>query len=264
MRYIADHDFHIHSTCSPCCSDPMQTPETILNYAKENGFRKVCLTNHFWDEDVWSPNTWHPDEKFSFISQVLPLPQAEGIDFLFGAEADMDYNFTVGISEKRFENFDFIVVSTTHLQIEGYTVKKTIETPEEAAEIWLARLNTLLENDFPWHKMGIAHLTTGHIFEGGALPVVKLLKDEDLYSVFGKCAKKGVGIELNIKTLGLSSDEKNALLHPFAVAKDCGCKFYMGSDSHNTSALKTVKENFEDVITALNLKESDKLPFLLG
>ena len=36
MRYIADHDYHIHSTISPCCHDENQTPETILNYAKEN------------------------------------------------------------------------------------------------------------------------------------------------------------------------------------------------------------------------------------
>ena len=36
MRYIADHDFHIHSTVSLCCHDENQTPETILEYAKEN------------------------------------------------------------------------------------------------------------------------------------------------------------------------------------------------------------------------------------
>ena len=36
MKYIADHDFHIHSTISPCCHDENQTPETILNYAKKN------------------------------------------------------------------------------------------------------------------------------------------------------------------------------------------------------------------------------------
>ena len=38
MRYEVDHDFHIHSTISPCCHDEHQTPETILNYAKDNNF----------------------------------------------------------------------------------------------------------------------------------------------------------------------------------------------------------------------------------
>ncbi len=262
MRYIADHDFHIHSTCSPCCSDPEQIPKNLLLYARENGFRKICLTNHFWDEDVWSPNTWHPDEKYSFISQVLPLPQADGIDFLFGAEADMDYKFTIGVSEKRYDCFDFLVISTTHLEIDGYTVEKPLETPQEAAEIWLTRLNSLIDRDLPWHKIGIAHLTTGHVFEGGAVPVFKLIKDEDMCAVFNKCAQKGVGIELNIRTLNMTEEEKSILLRPFAIAKDCGCKFYLGSDSHSTQALKTVKANFEDVITYLDLKESDKISFL--
>ena len=36
MRYIADHDFHIHSTISPCCHDENQTPENILKYASES------------------------------------------------------------------------------------------------------------------------------------------------------------------------------------------------------------------------------------
>ena len=41
MRYVVDHDFHIHSTISPCCHDENQTPETILNYAKENKWVQI-------------------------------------------------------------------------------------------------------------------------------------------------------------------------------------------------------------------------------
>ena len=41
-------------------------------------------------------------------------------------------------------------------------------------------------------------------------------------------------------------------------AKACGCKFYLGSDSHKASALQDAKENFERIITLLDLKEKDK------
>ncbi len=258
MRYIADHDFHIHSTLSPCSNDPLQTPENLLKYAQENDFKKIALTNHFWDEDVESVNVWHPDEKFSFISQARPLPQAEGIDFLFGCEADMDYNFTLGISEKRLAEFEFIAVSTTHLTIDGYTVKEPLKTPQEAADIWLERLNALLNKNLPWQKIGISHLTSEHMYEDDVVSAVNCLKDADLYNVFDKCAYKGVGIELNIRTLRLNEDEKKILLKPFQIAKDCGCKFYLGSDSHNSNALKDAKANFEDVITYLDLQETDK------
>ncbi len=262
MKYIADHDFHIHSTVSPCCHDENQTPENILKYGKENGFKKICLTNHLWDEKVNSPARWHEKQRFSCLTQALPLPQGENVEFLFGAEADMDYEYTVGVSEERYNELDFIVIPTTHLHLAGHTVKEKIQTPEEAAEHWVKRLEELLKKDLPWYKTGIAHLTCGHIFKGRTPEVVKLLDNNVLYNLFQKCSEKGVGIELNMKTLALSQEEKDILLRPYFIAKDCGCKFYLGSDSHKTEALKNAKENFEDIITKLDLKETDK--FIIG
>lgn len=258
MRFVADHDFHIHSTLSPCCHDENQIPEAILQYAAENGFKKVCLTNHFWDEKVKSEADWHPAERFSAISAALPLPQKAGTDFLFGAEADMDYNFVVGVSRERYDLFDFVVIPTTHLHLAGNTVRKKLQTPEEAAELWIKRLEELLKKDLPWHKTGIAHLTCGHILKGETGRVISLLPEKRLYEIFEDCSQKGVGIELNIKTLGLSPEESGILLKPFYIAKDCGCKFYLGSDAHKTTAFAGTKENFENVITLLDLQESDK------
>ncbi len=262
MRYIADHDFHIHSTISPCCHDENQTPENILKYAKENELKKICLTNHLWDEKVNSPADWHPRQQFNCLAEVLPLPQDEKIEFLFGAEADMDYEYTVGVSEERYNDLDFIVIPTTHLHLAGNTVREKLQTPEEAAKHWVKRLEELLKKDLPWHKTGIAHLTCGHIFKGRTPEVIKLLHDKVLYNLFEQCSEKGVGIELNMKTLNLSQEEKDILLRPYFIAKDCGCKFYLGSDSHKLEAFKNTKENFEDIITLLDLKESDK--FIIG
>ncbi len=258
MRFVADHDFHIHSTLSLCCHDETQTPEAILNYAKQNGFKKICLTNHFWDGAVYSKAKWHKAQRYRKIKTALPLPQTDGVQFLFGAETDMDYNYVVGVSKWRCKSFDFIIVPTTHLHLAGNTVKTKIRAPEEAAEHWIKRLEELLKKDMPWHKTGIAHLTCGHIFEKRTPEVISLLPDEKLYSLFTDCAVKGVGIELNLRTLSMTDEAKKILLRPYHIAKDCGCKFYLGSDSHKRAALDTAKENFEDIITLLDLKESDK------
>ena len=196
MKYIVDHDFHIHSTISPCCHDENQTPETILKYAKENNFKAVCLTNHLWDENVKSVGVWHPEQRFDYITKVLPLPQDENVKFLFGAEAEMEYNFTLGISNEHLDCFDFITVSTTHLHLEGYTVKKRPQKPEEAAELWLTRFEELLKKDLPWHKMGVSHLTGTHVFKADHAKAVSLLKTDDLYNIFSECAKKGKGVFL--------------------------------------------------------------------
>lgn len=263
MRFVADHDLHIHSTVSPCCHDENQTPEAILNYAKENNLKKICLTNHLWDETVKSEAEWHDGQRFCCVKSVLPLPQDKDVRFFFGAETDMDYNFVLGISKERYDAFDFVVIPTTHLHLAGNTVRTKLQTPEEAAEHWIARLEALLRMDLPWQKTGIAHLTCGHIFKGSVSDVIKLLPDDKLYEIFTDCAKKGVGIELNMKTLSLSDEAKSIMLRPYHIAKDCGCKFYLGSDSHTVKALETAKENFEDIITSLDLKEEDKFPFVL-
>lgn len=52
MRFIADQDYHIHSGLSLCSDDPKQTPQAILDFSKKNGFKKICLTDHYWDESV--------------------------------------------------------------------------------------------------------------------------------------------------------------------------------------------------------------------
>lgn len=261
MRYIVDHDFHIHSTVSPCCHDSLQTPDAILEYAKNNNFHKICLTNHLWDENVRSEAQWHEKQTYKSVSSVLPLPQSNDVIFCFGAETDMDYNFVLGISDERFGEFDFVVIPTTHLHLAGNTVKTRLRTTEEAAEIWKIRLVELLKKDLPWHKIGIAHLTCGHILQDKTPEVISLLKNDDLYSIFSDCANKGVGIELNMKTLSLTEETQKIILRPYFIAKDCGCKFYLGSDSHTVKTLENAKENFENIVTLLDLKESDKFNF---
>ena len=261
MRFIADHDFHIHSTVSRCCHDENQTPDAILSYAKENGFKRICLTNHFWDENVESEAEWIDEHGFSYLSSVLPLPKDDNVEFLFGCETDMDFNNVLGVSKERFDSFDFIIVATTHLHLAGNTVKNKITTPEEAAYNWVDKLENLLVKDLPFYKIGIAHLTTGHILKNRTAEVLSLISDTTMYSIFNECSRMGTGIELNVKTINMSAEQKEIFLRPYIIAKECGCKFYLGSDSHKISAFSAAKENFEDVISQLKLNETDK--FLL-
>ena len=50
MDYVIDHDLHIHSYLSACSRNPEQNPTTMLRYARENGLKRICVTDHFWDE----------------------------------------------------------------------------------------------------------------------------------------------------------------------------------------------------------------------
>lgn len=261
MRYIADHDFHIHSTISPCCHDPNQTTEAIYEYAKYNNYRKICITNHLWDEKVNSVATWHEKQRFEYLVSALPLPNNSEVHFCFGAETDMDINYTIGISNERINNFDFIIIPTTHLHLSGYTIPQGVDTVQGRVDVWIKRFDELLKKDLPFHKIGIAHLTCGHIFGNRTHEVIDNIPTSTLYKLFEKSANAGIGIELNVKSLNMNEELKKIIFRPYYIAKDCGCKFYLGSDSHSTDALSTAKENFENIITILDLKESDKFDF---
>ena len=90
MRFTFDHDLHIHSYLSSCSRDPEQTPERILQYAKDEGLNTICLTDHYWDSAVEGPSKWYAPQDFEHISQAKPLPQSDGIRFLFGCETEYD------------------------------------------------------------------------------------------------------------------------------------------------------------------------------
>ena len=53
-------------------------------------------------------------------------------------------------------------------------------------------------------------------------------------------------------------DEAEIVLHPFRIAKNCGCKFYLGSDVHQHHVFEKVIPVFERAINSLGLQEADK------
>ena len=71
VKYILDHDFHIHTQLSPCSNNPEQNPESILRYGEKYGLRHIVLTDHFWDEAVPGCIGW---QGYAHISKWLPLP----------------------------------------------------------------------------------------------------------------------------------------------------------------------------------------------
>lgn len=265
MRYVYDNDLHIHSLLSSCSRDEEQTTERILKYAKQNNLKTICLTDHFWDDKVEGANGWYAPQNFEHIAKALPLPQADGIKFLFGCETDMDKFFTVGVAKETFDKFDFVVVPTTHLHMRNFTFFEADNSYEARAELWVKRFDALLNMDLPFHKVGLAHITCSLIgpTREEYLEVLKLIPESEIYRLFKKAAEVGIGIEINSGALGFKSEEEAELaLKPYKIAKECGCKFYCGSDAHHPDALDKAKEIIEKVIDHLGLTEDDKFPLV--
>lgn len=261
MRYIIDNDLHIHSNISSCSNDEGQTPERILQYAKESGLKTICITDHFWDDTVEGASGWYEPQNFAHISQAKPLPQADGIRFLFGCETELNKDLTLGISRERYDEFDFVIIPTTHLHMRWFTLtEEEGSTCEGRAKVWVKRFDAVLNMDLPFYKTGIAHLTCGLIAptKEEYIETLKLLPEDEMERLFEKAADLGVGIEINLGALNYTDEEIEVILRPYRIAKKCGCKFYLGSDAHSTEALNKAMEKFEKAITLLDLTEEDK------
>ncbi len=263
--YDIDHDLHIHSQLSRCSSDPGQTTARILRYAEENGLSTICLTDHFWDPAVPGASPWYAAQNYEHIKKALPLPQAENVRFLFGCETEMDKHFTIGIGEKLLEQLDFIIVPTTHLHMEGFTLDANIGFDEDGIkrrrELYVERFARLLEADLPFRKIGIAHLTCTlacRLPKDGILKLLNGISDETFRELFSSAAAKGLGIELNFDAFARTGADKESELRPYRIARECGCKFYFGSDAHHPQELDNAPANFREIAAALALEESDK------
>lgn len=262
ITFVLNQDLHLHSRLSSCSRDPEQTPARILQHAGENGLSTLCLTDHYWDSAIAGASDWYAPQNFDHIAASRPLPCAEGIRFLFGCETELRRDMTLGISPARYDEFDFIVIPTTHLHMTGFTLsEKDAASLEDRARLWVERLDSVLDMNLPFHKIGIAHLACGLLAprpRENYLKTLNMIPTAQMERVFEKAAARGVGIELNMDDMKFSDGEADTVLRPFRIAKQKGCKFYTASDAHHPAHFDEYRSVMERAIGILELEESDK------
>ena len=270
MKFQIDHDLHIHSYISPCAGcDPRQTKDAILMYGLLNHYGLLCVTDHIWDRKVESvkDNIWvNLGLDFEKAKEILPLSQSEHCKVLFGIEADMDYLDNIAVSKEEYDTFDFIILAPSHLHLKGFT-RNEAEVGSTAAEYkayYQERLMKILNMDLPFHKCGIAHFTSCLNCNEGKTAALDLFTDDEFRAIFGLAAERGIGIEIN--GWGILTDytpeERESLLRPYRIAREMGCKFYLGGDSHTPEEFIPRREEMQYAVDRLGLTEDDKHPFV--
>ncbi len=262
MQFQIDHDFHIHSFLSSCSNDPEQNPEWILGYARRHCLKTIVLTDHFWDSDrIGGASDWYRPQDLTHIKSSLPLPQTDGIRFLFGCETELDKHFTLGVAPETLDQFSFIIIPTTHMHMMGFTIDPEDDVLDRRAELYEKRLDAVLDMDLPFHKIGIAHLTCslmapGH--PGDHLEVLDRIPDETFRRLFTRLRDSGAGFELNFPIRNYVRENLQRVLRPYRIAKACGCRFYFGSDGHSPAETESGYQGFREIAEALELSENHK------
>jgi len=261
MKFICDHDLHIHSRLSPCSHSDEQTADKILEICSANGMKLICLTDHFWDSTVKTGefnNGWRKND-YKDNSVWLPLPQKDGIKFLFGCEADMNMHDDIGITEEVAALHDFIIIPTNHLHMKGFTASPDLITMEDYRKSYMKRLQILLDSKLPHKKMGIAHLTCSLAYKDDHRTFFNTMEDAFWHDSFAQAAEEGFGVELNFSPFGYSEEDlEKGILRPYRIAKEHGCKFYCGSDAHTPGGFENFVKNMNAIVDLLGLTEDDK------
>ena len=252
---------HIHSFLSLCAKHPEQTAERILRYAKENNLKTVCVTDHCWDGDLPAPKEapWYGVQNLAYVSSIKPLPKDDEVKFLFGIETEIDKYMNLGLSREKFEQLDFVIIPTTHLH-EKATIKEEDKTTAGRLKCWIERFDFILNRDLPFNKVGLAHPTCSLLASSREelLEIVSSIPEDTLKSLFYRAARVGMGIEINKSDMTFSDSEADILLRPYIIAKQEGCKFYMGSDAHTPDDFSQCEYYFNRAIDYLSLIEDDK------
>ena len=232
-----------------------------MEYAKKNNLKRICVTDHYWDSEIDGASEWYSVQNFEHISKIKPLPCDDDVEFLFGCETEMDRFFNIGIPRERFDDLDFIIIPTTHLNTDGFTISyEDTDSNERRATLWVERLRAVLNMDLPFHKIGIAHPVSSLMSKGKDeyLKTLKMISDDDMRELFSRAAEVGCGIEINHYDMRFSDEDSNIILRPLQIAKECGCKFYIGSDAHHPDTFEKCIAILERAIDLLELRESDK------
>lgn len=263
MKFVIDHDLHIHSKYSNCSSDPEQNNERILQYAKENGFKKICLTDHMWDENLPCDYSGYQESCFKKISKALPIPKDDEVEFLFGCETEMDHQNMIGLSYKMYDTFDFIIVPVNHLHLTPFTRRNEDDDTDRRIDLFYRRFDRLLCSDLPFGKVGLAHPTCSLMARdlNQANEMLEKMDKNTLRELYTRSAKKNLGIEINEGTHKLDDCRRKLYIDHMMVAKECGCKFYLGSDAHHPSDFAFSMKKFELAVDMLGLTEDDKFAF---
>ena len=262
MKYQIDHDFHIHTHLSKCSGDPGQTVERLLAYGKKNGLRHICITNHFWDAPIPGASAFHEGQDLAHIQKVLPFPEDPDVTFHFGCECEIDKHGVFGVLPEHLDQFEFLALSVSHMHMKGFTYDpETDDSVEARIALYKKRMDWALALNLPWHKVGLAHPTTALIACARweeHLQILDGIPDEDWRRWFTFLAQKGAGIELNIEIFRFEEKDLPRGMRPYHIAKECGCRFYLGSDAHRLSQIEEAPARFARIIEVLDLQESDK------
>jgi len=260
-----DHDLHVHTYMSNCCSDKVhQTPRNILQRAGELGLKTIGFTDHVWVNPAIHPSEWYQNQGAGQIERLRrDLLEAPGFSgrVLVGCEAETMAPGKFGITPAFADSVDFVLLACDHFQMAGFVELPPARTPRAVAEHLLRFFRSAVQ-------CGMADIIPHPFFPCGFLDLyeaaIAAISDDEFLDAFGLAQEHGVALEITAASLppskgGFPRETDWPLDTPVRVltlARQAGCRFSFGSDSHTLDDMNRLPR-LQQFIDAVGLTPQD-------
>ena len=255
------HDFHIHTHLSVCAKDSA-TVEHYADVARKLGLNKLGFADHFWDETCGEPwNNFYKRQGLEHVKELkaeLAATDFGGAMIYFGCETEYNpITKSAAITPAVAEQFDFIIVPNSHTHM--MMPKDLYEPYEKHKQFMIDAYYDIINSDVSKYILAMAHPFSAVCCPYPNEILMRLMSDDEYKRVYNATAEKGIAVEINVSGWAPDKEtvESSEALRMFKIAKDCGCKFTFGSDSHNDTAHDTYAATCQLFADALTLTEDD-------
>ena len=231
-------DIHIHTHISDCAERDASV-ERYLAAAKQDGIKTVGFSDHLWDDTVAEPPNWYRPQNVAHVLQLkseISKLKSDDIKILFGCESEFTGDGVLALSEEHFELFDYVLVPHSHTHMARVMPREYVADHRLHAKFLMDSFMKLVEHPLSSRITAVAHPFAPGVKHENFNAVQTHIPDSYLREAFSAAKEKGIAIELNGSCLTYLPDEeipRCEYVRIYTVAKECGCRFTYGSDSHS-------------------------------
>lgn len=246
-----EHDFHLHTHLSVCGQDDA-TIENYMRSAKELGIKKIGIADHMWDAKVPFVESmrhsraagggdvvlnWYRRQDIAHCREILAeLEQVDttGVEFFFGGEVDYCPGVGAAITLEEAEKLAFMTVPNSHTHHLMDT--KDYEPKEKHAEFMIRAGMEICTAPTAKYVTALAHPFDATLPPYSPAELMEFITDSQMAEVFCAAKENNIAAEINVSCYNGCPDDQlqnHYMTRILKVAKDCGCTFTFGSDSHD-------------------------------
>ncbi len=257
-------DIHIHTALSSCA----ERSATFMGYveaAKNTNLKVLGFADHLWDSAIPGASKWYAPQNIEHVLKLkeeLPASrEVDGIKLLFGCETEFAYDGKLCLSEEGFAHFDYVIVPHSHTHMGLVAPKELIPDDRSHAELIMKSFMQLVTHPLASRITAVAHPFVAGTSHAKYNDVQSYIPDSYLREAFSAAKEQGIAIEMNGSCLiYLPSEEipHCEYVRIYSIAKECGCRFTYGSDSHGTGNERKLHE-VERFFDLCGITEADML-----